>query len=124
MHRRLVVSYLRVGKAVDEAVGRLVDWVDTNGLRETTVVVYTSDQGYLLGQHQWYDKRYMHEPSIRAPLLLRYPPEVGAGSRASPLLLNVDIAPTLLDFAGVSAASSPDRVASRSRDVQRTQACE
>jgi len=108
VHRRLVVSYLRVGKAVDEAVGRLVDWVDTNGLRETTVVVYTSDQGYLLGQHQWYDKRYMHEPSIRAPLLLRYPPEVGAGSRASPLLLNVDIAPTLLDFAGVSAASSPD----------------
>ena len=108
VHRRLVVSYLRVGKAVDEAVGRLVDWVDTNGLRETTVVVYTSDQGYFLGQHQWYDKRYMHEPSIRAPLLLRYPPEVGAGSRASPLLLNVDIAPTLLDFAGVSAASSPD----------------
>ncbi|HUP49707.1 MAG TPA: sulfatase [Thermoanaerobaculia bacterium] len=98
----LVKNYYRVLLSVDENVGRVLDFLDQNGLRENTIVVYTSDNGFFLGEHGLYDKRLMYEPSIRVPLAVRYPARVAPGSvDRSNMVLNVDVAPTLLQLAGV-----------------------
>ena len=78
-YQRYIKDYLRCVAAVDENVGRLLDFLDERGLADDTVVVYTSDQGFFLGDHGWFDKRFMYEESLRMPLLVRYPPEVAAG---------------------------------------------
>jgi arylsulfatase A-like enzyme len=98
----LVRNYYRVLLSVDENVGRVLDWLDANGLAENTIVVYTSDNGFFLGEHGLFDKRLMYEPSIKVPLLVRYPARVPAArvDRAH-MVLNVDVAPTLLELAGV-----------------------
>jgi arylsulfatase A-like enzyme len=79
----------------------LLDCLNRLGALDETVVIYTSDNGFFLGEHGWYDKRFMDEPSIRVPLLVRYPKEVRAGKVDGHIVLNVDFAPTILDFAGV-----------------------
>ena len=100
-YQRYIKDYLRVVAAVDDSVGRILDWLDDNGLADDTIVIYTSDQGFFLGDHGWFDKRMMYEESLAMPFLVRYPRLVEAGSDTAEMALNVDVAPTLLDLAGV-----------------------
>ncbi|MDE0609025.1 MAG: sulfatase [Anaerolineaceae bacterium] len=100
-YQRYIKDYLRVVASIDDNVGRLLDWLDEHGLAEDTVVVYTSDQGFFLGDHGWYDKRFMYEESLRMPLAMRYPRGVEAGSVSADMVLNVDFAPTFLELAGL-----------------------
>ena len=94
-------SYLRCVASVDDNFGRLLDYLDENDLTENTVVIYTSDQGFFLGDHGWYDKRFMYEESLRMPFLVRFPGVIESSSVDQHLILNTDFAPTLLDYAGV-----------------------
>jgi arylsulfatase A-like enzyme len=104
-YQRYIKDYLRCVASIDDNVGRLLDSIEAEGLRESTVVVYTSDQGFFLGDHNWFDKRFMYEESIRMPFLVRYPGRVAAGSACERLVLNVDFAPTLLELAGLPIPS-------------------
>jgi len=98
---RYLKDYLRTIQSVDDSVGDVLDYLDQEGLTENTIVVYTSDQGFYLGEHGWFDKRFMYEESLRTPLLMRYPKEISAGSKVNALIQNLDFAPTFLDYAGV-----------------------
>ena len=101
-YQLMVKNYYRVLMSVDENVGRVLDYLDRNGLADNTIVVYTSDNGFFLGEHGLYDKRLMYEPSIRVPTAIRYPARIKAGMvDRSHMVLNVDMAPTLLQLAGV-----------------------
>lgn len=100
-YQHYMKRYLSCVAAVDENVGRLLDFLDKEGLAEDTIVIYTSDQGFLLGEHGFYDKRLMDEPCLTTPLLIRYPGKVPAGKTSDDIVLNIDHAPTFLDFAGV-----------------------
>jgi len=100
-YQRYIKDYLRCIASVDENVGRVLDYLDKSGLAENTIVFYTSDQGFYLGDHGWFDKRFMYEESLRMPLLVRYPGQVKAGSTSDDIVLNLDFGPTFLDFAGV-----------------------
>jgi arylsulfatase A-like enzyme len=100
-YQRYVKDYLRCVDAVDENVGRVLDYLDQSGLAQNTVVFYTSDQGWYLGEHGWYDKRWMYEESLRTPLLVRWPGRVTPGSVTDKMVLNLDFAETFLDIAGV-----------------------
>jgi arylsulfatase A-like enzyme len=98
----MVKNYYRVLLSVDENVGRALDFLDANGLTNNTIVVYTSDNGFFLGEHGLYDKRLMYEPSIRVPMAIRHPARIEPGRvDRTHMLLNVDVAPTLLQLAGV-----------------------
>lgn len=97
-YQRYIKDYLRVIASVDDNVGRVLDYLDDNGLTENTIVVYTSDQGFFLGDHGWYDKRFMYEESLRMPFIMRYPKEIKAGSANEDIITNVDFAPTFLDY--------------------------
>ena len=99
-YQRYMKDYLRTVKAVDDNVGRVLEYLDRNGLSENTIVVYTSDQGFYLGEHGWYDKRFMYEESLGTPLIVRYPGKIAAGKVSNALVQNLDFAPTFLDFAG------------------------
>ena len=101
-YQRYIKDYLRCIASVDDNVGRLLDYLERSGLDENTIVVYTSDQGFYLGDHGWYDKRFIYEESLRMPLLVRYPKAVKAGSVNTDLVQNLDFAETFLDYAGVT----------------------
>lgn len=100
-YQRYAKDYLRCVQSVDDGVGALLDELDALGLAENTIVVYTSDQGWYLGEHGWYDKRWMYEESFRTPLLVRWPGVAEPGSANTDLVQNLDFAPTFLDAAGV-----------------------
>ena len=100
-YQRYMKDYLRCVASVDDNVGDLLEYLDESGLAENTVVVYTSDQGFYLGDHGWFDKRFMYEESLRMPFLVRYPKEIKAGSVNDDLVQNLDFAATFLDFAGI-----------------------
>ncbi len=100
-YRRYMQDYLRCVASIDDNVGRLLDYLDAEGLAEDTLVVYTSDQGFFLGDHNWFDKRFMYEESLRMPFLVRWPREIAPGSVNDRIVTNVDFAPTFLDLAGV-----------------------
>lgn len=100
-YQAFVKQYLRSVAAIDQNVGRLLDYLDETGLAENTIVIYTSDQGYFLGEHNYIDKRWMYEESIRMPFLIRYPGEIEPGTTVDDLILNVDFAPLMLDYANV-----------------------
>lgn len=102
---RYIKDYLRTIKSVDDGVGEVLDYLEENGLAENTIVIYTSDQGFYLGEHGWFDKRFMYEQSLRTPLLMRYPKEIPAGTEIDKLVQNLDFAPTILDYAGVDIPS-------------------
>jgi len=110
-YQRYIKDYLRVVQSVDDNVGRMLDYLDEKGLAEDTLVVYTSDQGFFLGDHGWYDKRFMYEESLKMPLILRYPQEVAPGSVNDDIVLNVDFPALFLDLAGVAV---PDKFQGRS----------
>ncbi|MCB1121034.1 MAG: sulfatase [Verrucomicrobiae bacterium] len=98
-YNRYIQDYLRSIQSVDDGVGRVLDYLDKNGLTENTIVVYTSDQGFYLGEHGWFDKRFMYEESFRTPLLMRFPKEIDANQKLDTLVQNLDFAPTFLDYA-------------------------
>ena len=99
-YQRYLRRYLQTVSSLDESVGRLLDYLDAEGLSEDTIVIYTSDQGFFLGEHGWYDKRFVYEQSFQMPFLIRYAPEIPAGSVCADFVCNVDFAPTFLDYAG------------------------
>ncbi len=100
-YQRYMQDYLGTIAAVDEGVGKVLDYLDEAGLAENTIVIYTSDQGFYLGEHGWFDKRFMYEESFRTPLLIRYPREIKPGTEIDELVQNLDFAPTFLDYAGI-----------------------
>jgi arylsulfatase A-like enzyme len=104
-YQRYMQDYLRCVAALDENVGRLLDGLEERGIGDDTVLVYTSDQGFFLGDHGWFDKRFMYEESLRMPFILRYPRLVAAGSSFDAIVLNLDVAQTLLDLAGVEPSA-------------------
>jgi arylsulfatase A-like enzyme len=100
-YHRYIRDYLKCIQSVDDGVGEVLDYLDKNGLTENTVVVYTSDQGFYLGEHGWFDKRFMYEESFRTPLVIRYPKEIKPGTVITQMVQNLDYAPTFLNYAGV-----------------------
>jgi arylsulfatase A-like enzyme len=101
-YQRYMQDYLACVQSVDDNVGRLLAWLDANGLRDNTAVIYSSDQGFFLGDHGLYDKRFMYEESLRMPFLVRWPAVVKAGGSTDALGINCDFAPTFLEIAGLS----------------------
>jgi arylsulfatase A-like enzyme len=106
-----IKDYLRCVASVDDSVGALLDYLDESGQSENTIVVYTSDQGFYLGEHGWFDKRFMYEESLRTPLVVRWPGMIRPGSTEERIVSNVDFAETFLDAAG---AAVPDDMQGRS----------
>ena len=101
-YQRYIKEYLRCVASIDDNVGRMLDYFDEEGIADDTLVIYTSDQGFFLGDHGWYDKRFMYEESLRMPFLVRYPREIQSGSSSDAMALNIDFAETWLDYAGLS----------------------
>jgi len=99
-YQRYMHDYLGCVKAVDEGVGKLLKYLDDEGLAENTIVIYASDQGFYLGEHGWFDKRWFFEESLRTPLVARWPGQVKPGSVNASLVSNLDFAETFLDLAG------------------------
>ena len=104
--QRYLEDYLGTILSVDESVGKILDYLDNNGLSENTIVIYTSDQGFYLGEHGWFDKRFMYEESLSMPLVIRYPREIKGQQKLDEIVLNLDFAPTFLDYAGIKAPKS------------------
>jgi arylsulfatase A-like enzyme len=100
-YQRYMQDYLKCVRSVDNNVGRLLDYLDESGLAENTLVVYTSDQGFYLGEHGWFDKRYMYEESLRTPLAMRFPAGMHIQGPSDALVQNIDYAPTFMDLAGL-----------------------
>jgi len=100
-YQRYIKEYLRCVASIDDNVGRMLDYLDAEGIADDTIVIYTSDQGFFLGDHGWYDKRFMYEESLRMPFLVRYPREIQPGSSCDAMALNIDFAETWLDYAGL-----------------------
>ena len=101
-YQRYMQDYLGVIKSVDRNVGRILEYLEENGLAENTLVIYTSDQGFYLGEHGWFDKRFMYEQSLRTPLAIKWPEKIQPQSVNDDLVQNLDLAPTILEAAGVS----------------------
>ena len=101
IYQKFVHDFLRAGAAIDDNIGKLIDYLQKAGLWENTVVIYTADQGYFLGEHAYFDKRFIYEQSLRMPFVISYPPEIPAGSRLEDMILNIDFAPLMLDYAGL-----------------------
>lgn len=102
-YQKLIRDYLRCAATVDDNIGKLLDALDEMGISDNTIVVYVADQGYFLGEHGFFDKRMFYEEAARMPFVIRYPKQIPAGQRVEELILNVDFASTLSDFAGVKA---------------------
>jgi len=101
-YQRYMQDYLRCIASIDDNVGRLLDFLEKEGLKDSTMVIYTSDQGFFLGDHGWYDKRFMYEESIKMPFLVQWPGVAKAGSVQDALAINPDFAPTFMDAAGLA----------------------
>ncbi|MDH5398805.1 MAG: DUF4976 domain-containing protein, partial [Cyclobacteriaceae bacterium] len=110
-YQRYIKDYLRCIVSVDENVGRLLDYLDEKGLADNTIVVYTSDQGFYLGEHGWYDKRFMYEESFGTPMMVRFPAAIKPGTVNEDLIVNIDFGPTFLDYAGIEV---PEEMQGRS----------
>ena len=99
-YQEYLKRYLRCVKGVDDNLKRLFDYLKANNLWENTIIIYTADQGFMLGEHDYMDKRWMYEESMRMPFMVHYPKMVKAGSQSDELISNVDFAPTLIELAG------------------------
>ena len=110
-YQQYMRDYLATVMSVDESIGCLLDHLEKTGKLDNTIIVYTSDQGFFLGEHGWFDKRFMYEECQRMPLLIRYPKAVKAGSVSNAICMNIDFGPTFLDFAG---AGIPEHMQGRS----------
>ncbi|RAV28384.1 sulfatase family protein [Sinomicrobium soli] len=111
-YQKFIKDYLRMIDGVDENVGRLLAWLDEHPeIRDNTLLVYTSDQGFFTGEHGWAEKRFMYEESLRPPLVMRWPGHIAPGSEIDEMVQNIDFAPTFLDVAGVA---KPEEIQGRS----------
>ena len=110
-YQRYIKDYLRVVASIDDNVGRVLDYLEEHSLADNTIVVYTSDQGFFLGDHGWYDKRFFYEESLRMPMVVRYPAEIPAGTVNDDITLNIDFPSLFLDYAG---AGQPEKMQGRS----------
>jgi len=99
--QRYLKDYLSTAKSMDRNIGRILNYLDSTGLSKNTIVIYTSDQGFYMGEHGWFDKRFMYEESLRTPLVMRYPGVIQPGTQVNQMVVNIDLAPTLLALAGV-----------------------
>ncbi|MGC4035245.1 MAG: sulfatase [Chitinophagaceae bacterium] len=100
-YQRYLKDYLSVARSLDRNIGKVLDYLDKNNLTENTVVIYASDQGFYMGEHGWFDKRFMYEESFRTPFIMKYPGVIKPGSTVNNMVVNIDFAPTILDIAGV-----------------------
>lgn len=100
-YQRYMQDYLGTVRSLDNNVGRLLNYLDEHGLTENTIVIYGSDQGFFLGEHGWYDKRFMYEETLSMPFLMRWPGIIAPGRTNNDLILNLDLTPTLLDIVGL-----------------------
>jgi arylsulfatase A-like enzyme len=111
IYQKFVKDYLRCAAAIDENIGRVLDYLQQSGLANNTVVIYTSDQGYFLGEHGFFDKRMMYEESLRMPFVICYPKEIKGGTRIDDIILNIDFPALFADYAGLK---KPDFIQGRS----------
>lgn len=105
-YQRYIQDYLRCVAALDDSVGKVRKFLADNNLADNTIVIYTSDQGFFLGEHGWYDKRWMYEPALRTPLIIHWPGVTSPGSISKEMVQNIDMAPTLLEMAGQEIPST------------------
>ena len=100
IYQKLVKDFMRCGAAIDDNIGKLLDYLEKEGIADNTIVVYTADQGYFLGEHGFFDKRLIYEESLRMPFVIRYPKEIKGGQRIDDIILNIDFAALLADYGG------------------------
>ena len=100
-YQKFVKDFLKSAAAIDDNIGRILNYLDENGLNDNTLIIYTSDQGYFLGEHGMFDKRMFLEESARMPFVIRFPKEIPAGKRIDDIVLNIDFPSLLLDYAGI-----------------------
>ncbi|MCH8822748.1 MAG: sulfatase [Planctomycetes bacterium] len=105
-YQRYLKDYLRCVASLDDNIGRVLDYLDESGLASNTIVIYSSDQGFYLGEHGWFDKRWIYEPSLRTPLIVRWPGVTKPGSRNHAIVSNLDFAETFLDIASIDAPNA------------------
>jgi arylsulfatase A-like enzyme len=105
-YQRYLKDYLSTAKSLDRNIGKILDWLDKNGLTDNTVVIYASDQGFYMGEHGWFDKRFMYEESLKTPVVMRYPGVVKPGTIVNQMIMNIDFAPSLLTIAGLTVPAS------------------
>ncbi len=106
IYQKFVKDFLRCGAAIDDNIGKLLDYLEKTGMAKNTVVIYTADQGYFLGEHGFFDKRLIYEESLRMPFVIRYPKEIAAGKRLDDIILNIDFSALFADYAGVKLPAS------------------
>ncbi|MCD6543635.1 MAG: sulfatase [Flavobacteriaceae bacterium] len=106
IYQKFIKDFMRSGAAIDDNLGRLLDYLEASGLAENTVVIYTADQGYFLGEHGFFDKRLIYEESLRMPFVIRYPKEIAAGKYNDDIILNIDFPALFADYAGVQLPAS------------------
>jgi len=111
VYQKYLKRYLRCVKGVDDNVKRLLDYLEAEGLMENTIIVYTGDQGFMLGEHDYIDKRWMYEESLRMPFFVKYPKSITPGTRTDAIINNTDFAPTLIEMAG---GTTPDYMQGKS----------
>ncbi|MBT29805.1 MAG: acetylglucosamine-6-sulfatase [Thalassobius sp.] len=102
-YQKFIKDFMRGSTAIDDNIGKLLDYLDEKGLSENTIVIYTADQGYFLGEHGFFDKRMMYEEALRMPFVIRYPKEIEPAQKLDDIILNIDFAPLFLDYAGISS---------------------
>lgn len=98
--QRYMRDYLSTAASLDRNINKTLDFLDKNGLTKNTIVIYMSDQGFYMGEHGWFDKRWMYEPSFRTPMMMRYPGVIQPGTKINDFIMNIDIGPTMLEAAG------------------------
>ena len=106
IYQKFIKDFMRSGAAIDDNIGKILDYLDKTGLAENTVVIYTADQGYFLGEHGFFDKRMIYEESLRMPFVIRYPKEIAKEGRIDDIILNIDFPALFADYAGVNLPSS------------------
>lgn len=104
-YQRYLRDYFSTANSLDRNIGKLLDYLDKSGLSKNTVVIYASDQGFYLGEHGWFDKRFIYEESLKTPFVIRYPGVIKPGTKVNDLVVNIDWAPTVLNIAGVKTPS-------------------
>ena len=104
--QKYIKDYLATVRSVDDNIGRVLNYLKENDLEENTIVIYTSDQGFFIGEHGWFDKRFMYEESSRMPFVIRYPGKIKPKTINEDIITNIDFAPTLLEIANIKIPSN------------------
>jgi len=120
IYQKFVKDFMRCGAAIDDNIGKILDYLEDSGLAENTVVIYTADQGYFLGEHGFFDKRMIYEESLRMPFVICYPKEIKGNSRIDDIILNIDFPSLFLDYAGIEQPTSMQGASFRQSLVGKT----